>query len=192
MTDEIIKNLHEELQEKRCIILKGTINDRVIEGIVMQIIEWNKEDDRLETDGPRSYSRKDNPIKIYIHSGGGLVIESLAVISAITTSKTPIYTYALGEVASAAFAIFIVGHKRFSQPYTRFMYHDMTGGCIGKTQEREENLIEQKRLSLIYQGLVKQYTKVKQATLDKIHKEKLDQFWLAPDAKRVGIFDSYF
>jgi len=191
MTDEILDKTHLEFLKDRTIIIKGTIDDRLIEGAVMQIIKWNEEDDLIESDS-KGYDRKECPIKIYIHSIGGIVTSSLALISAMATSKTPVYTYALGIVASAAFMIFVVGHKRFIQPYSILMYHDMTGGGIGKTQEREEDVIEQKKLVLIYQGILLKYTKITQKMLDKIHREKLDMHWLSTECIKLKIADEFY
>lgn len=192
MTSKTIESIYEDFLKKRCIILKGEIDDKVIECIVMQIIKWNNEDNILDCEWPKSYNRKDNPIRIYIHSCGGFVMESLSVVSAIISSKTPVYTYALGDIYSSALTIFIVGHKRYAQHFSRFMYHDISSSCIGKIQELEEDVLEHKKLSLIYKGLMKEYTTISEEMLHKIHREKLNKFWLASEAEKLKIFDYYF
>lgn len=190
MTDEIVKMTHEELLEDRKIIINGIVDSNIIECAVMQIIKWNEEDSILSDS--KTYNRDDHPIKIYINSPGGRSWECFSLVSAISTSKTPVFTYALGYVGSAAFMIFIVGKKRFAQPYSRFLYHDCSGGCFGKYEEVEEYLIDMKQTSLLLQGIVKQYTKITQKMLDKIHKEKLEQHWLAPELIKLGGCDEYF
>lgn len=190
MTDEIVKMTHEELLEERKIIINGDVNSNIIECAVMQILRWNEEDSAAEDS--KTYKREDNPIRIYINSPGGRSWECFALVSAISTSKTPVYTYALGYVGSAAFIIFVVGKKRFTQPYSRFLYHDCASLYGGKTEEIEESLIDMKKTSLLLQGIVKQHTKIPQKTLDKIHREKLEQHWLAPEMIKMGACDSYF
>lgn len=190
MTDEIVKMTHEEFLDNRTIIINGIVNSNIIECAVMQIIKWNEEDN-IEEDS-KSYKREDHPIKIYLNSPGGRSWECFSLVSAISTSKTPVYTYALGYVGSAAFVIFVVGKKRFAQPYSRFLYHDCAGGSDGKTGEMEEYLVDMKKTSFLLQGIVKQHTKIPQKTLDKIHREKLEQHWLAPEMIKMGACDSYF
>ena len=190
MTDEIVSAVHKEFLEERKIIINGIVDERIIEGAVLQIVKWNEEDD-INSDS-KSYKREDYPIRIYLNSPGGRSWECFALASAISTSKTPVHTYALGYVGSAAFIIFIVGKKRFTQPYSRFMYHECLSQIEGKVEEMGESYVDVKKVSLLLQGIAKQYTKIPQKLLEKIHKEKLDKTWLAPDAIKLSIADEYF
>ena len=74
------------------------------------------------------YNRE--PIKLYINSYGGSIDDMWGLIDIILASKTPIYTYCLGYAQSAAFNIFLAGHKRFCLEHSVFMYHQMSAFSV--------------------------------------------------------------
>ena len=88
--------------------------------IVSKIIEWNREDRNI-----RIEDRK--PIKIFFNSPGGSLDIEETLVSMIRLSKTPIYGYALGMVASAASLIYLSCHKRYALPNAYFILH--RGSC---------------------------------------------------------------
>ena len=186
MNDDLIEGTYKDLDETRCIIINKTVDEKIIEGAVLKIWQWNQEDNLIEAE-LKKYER--TPIRIFINSSGGKVLESLSLIGAITTSKTPIETICLGHAYSAAFMIFIVGHKRYVQPYSILMYHDMSGGMQGKSQELFEYAADISELVSIYQSIVKKYTKITQKQLDKWHKEKLDYYIYSPEALKLKCCD---
>lgn len=99
------------------------INDKIdVDSLdlVSRIVEWNRED--------KDKSIKDRqPIKLYFYSPGGDLDVEETLVSMIKLSKTPIYGYALGMVASAASLIYLSCHKRFALPNAYFIFH--RGSC---------------------------------------------------------------
>ena len=94
--------------------------------IILDILEYNREDE-----GKPIAERK--PIKLYINSPGGEVVEGFPLISTIELSKTPVYTINIGQWSSMSFLIGITGHKRFALPYTTFLLHDGSTVNYGTT-----------------------------------------------------------
>ena len=175
--------------EQRIILLNDTVEDDVIEKVVMPIISFNEEDDELETT-VMNYKREDNPIKLYINSTGGAACEALSVISAIESSKTPIETIALGRAFSAGFFILMMGHKRSMQRYGRICYHQVqTFPPGGPHQTVGENLEESKELQRILVDLTLARTKIKKAKLQDINDRKVDWYIGAAEALALGIID---
>lgn len=87
---------------------------------IYYINQEDDEDDKREKD----FRRK--PIKMYINSFGG------SVIDVISCSKTPIYTICNGYVMRAAFQLLLAGHKRYITPHATLMYHQIYCWRSGK------------------------------------------------------------
>ena len=88
--------------------------------VISKIIQWNREDKSLPVDARQ-------PIKIFFNSPGGDLDIEESLVSMIRLSKTPIYGFALGMVASAASLIFLATHKRYALPNAYFIFH--RGSC---------------------------------------------------------------
>ena len=130
--ESMVKDVHKALYAQKKILINEEIEQDIIEKVVMQIMHYNTEDDELEEDSgicshckTLSYDRKSVPILLYINSNGGCAEEMLSVISAIETSRTPVWTYVLGKAYSAGSIISMCGHKRLAQKHSRFMIHHM-------------------------------------------------------------------
>lgn len=182
---EYKEKMFTELLENREIMINGDIEEDLIEKVVMNIFKFNQKDDKKEKES-KTYNRKDNPIKIYIHTRGGNTLDCSSVVSAILSSKTPVYTYALGKVFSAGFYIFVAGHKRFCQKYSLFLYHG-TAMSSGYT-----SLVKIKDIADAYSVLendlnrmVENRTKISKGYLEKIkHRE---WFITSKEALDLGI-----
>lgn len=96
---------------------------------IYYINQEDDEDDKREKD----FRRK--PIRMYINSFGGSVYAMWMLIDAISCSKTPIYTICNGYAMSAAFQLFLAGHKRYITPHATLMYHQIYCWRSGKYQD---------------------------------------------------------
>ena len=101
--------------------------------IVEQIVNFNREDRGIPPE-----ERK--PIRLYINSPGGELIEGFALISAIELSKTPVWTINMGQWSSMAFLIGITGDKRWSLPNSMFLMHDGTSGAFGSASKVQDQM----------------------------------------------------
>lgn len=103
----------------RVIWIDCEIKDGLLD-IVSKIIEWNREDKAISPENRQ-------PIKIFFNSPGGDLDIEETLVSMIRLSKTPVYGFALGMVASAASLIYLSCHKRFALPNAYFILH--RGSC---------------------------------------------------------------
>lgn len=87
----------------------------------------------------RNLMTKNKPrmIKMIINSPGGSVTSAFALIDTMKGSKIPVYTYGLGEIASAALMTFIAGEKghRYLTRNTSVLSHQFSWGSWGKQHE---------------------------------------------------------
>lgn len=105
--------------DRRVLIINKDIDNSVIESYAIRILRWNDED-------KNTLPEKRHPITLLIHSCGGDLFSTLFLIDIIKQSKTPICTVGMGLVASAAYYIYINGHKRLAFENTVFLQHDGT------------------------------------------------------------------
>ena len=136
------------------------------------IIRFNQEDKEI-----KDYSKR-KPIRIYITSYGGSVDVGNALISAIQLSKTPVYVYGIGPIASMAALIFISGHKRYALPMSSFLIHQGSaslGGNMGSVLDTADNF---KRLEADVKKYILSRTKID----SKLYAKKVKTEWyLTPE-----------
>jgi ATP-dependent protease ClpP protease subunit len=83
---------------------------------------------------------KDKPILIFINSEGGDVDAACSIMDEIRLLKSTgrtIYTIGMGEVASAAIFILMVGSRRFGYEHTSYMMHPCSYN--GKEDYHQQN-----------------------------------------------------
>lgn len=88
--------------------------------------------------------RKDggkSPIQLHINSGGGNVLDALAIVDHMQCLVSPVHTYAEGVVASAATMIYIASEKRYAYPSTFFLMHPVEMWFTG-THLQLDDLVE--------------------------------------------------
>lgn len=147
------------------------------------IIDINREDAKNETP-----PEERKPIRLYINSPGGDLKEGFALVSAIELSKTPVWTFNVGEWCSMAFLIGITGHKRFSMPNMTFLMHEgmsFAGGAASKMQDRAdfdkrfEETVVKKHVLLHSNMTAKEYD----------DKKRVELYMLPGDAMEYGFID---
>lgn len=119
-----------DLKERK-LFLVGEICNETVMGTIQQIFQINREDSGVPRDTRR-------PIVLYISSQGGDEAVCDALIDAIRTSDTPVYTVNIGICYSAGFLIFVAGRKRYAMPRSTFLLHDgsvMTMNSVAKTHD---------------------------------------------------------
>ena len=96
-------------REDRLFYVYGDINARNCADVAYDISQINQEDEEKDNK-EKDFKRK--PIKVYFNSFGGSVYDMWLLVDTILGSKTPVYTYCTGYAMSAAFIIFLSGHKK--------------------------------------------------------------------------------
>lgn len=101
------------------VFLYGQVSEENSETLSQKIIDLNS-------------VRKTLPILLVIDSPGGVVFPGTKVISAIESSKRPLYTVCYGLCASMAAMIHQYGHKRYMTDRSVLMFHNAAGGANGE------------------------------------------------------------
>ena len=127
LADPCLVNFYEDIQN-RIYWLTEEIGEETLD-LVQYITRWNREDK-----GKPIEERQ--PIRIIIDCGGGSLSVSETLSNIIKMSKTPIYSVALGFVASGASVVHLSCHKRFALPNTVFVLHK--GSCNGVSGTYDE------------------------------------------------------
>lgn len=112
-----------------------------------------------------------------------------SLIDIIEKSKTPIYTYCTGQAQSAAFLIFLSGHKRFSYCHSTFMYHQVFCYRQGKYQDMVEDRVEMDSINKWNEEYIIERTKITQKYIDEVRDKKKDVFIHSEEALKLGIVD---
>lgn len=86
------------------------------------------------------------PIKVFIDSVGGLLVESMSLASVMAMSKTPVVTVNIGEAYSGGAILLLAGHKRYGLPYSKALLHTgsgSVGGTFEQTEQAQKNYKKQ-------------------------------------------------
>lgn len=117
-------DIYSRLLKDRIIFMRTDFNPTVCNSIVAQLLYLNSVDDKA-------------PIHFYINSPGGSISQGLAVYDVIGIIHAPVYTYAIGSVASMGAFMFSAGTKghRYITENTEVMVHEprIIGGGVSGT-----------------------------------------------------------
>jgi ATP-dependent Clp protease protease subunit len=169
--------------KNRKIILNQDVNESIIERAIIQIINWNEQD---EIDGLTSENRK--MIKIYIYSNGGDVIAGLGLISAIQNSVTPVETICLGLAASMGALLLISGHKRTIYKNSTVLLHDGSLQVANSSKKAKQTMAFYDQLELRLKNFIVENTKITPELYDSKHDE--EWYIFGDDALALGIVDN--
>jgi ATP-dependent Clp protease protease subunit len=166
----------------RNLVLSGEISEESAKEIIQHINDINEDDFGKE---------ERSPIQLKINSIGGSMYDGFAIIGAIESSETPVYTYGYGAIMSMALPILVSGVKRFAHPLTTFMYHECldTFGHYEKVSILKENLEESERVMEMYDDHILSKTSFTKKQLDKVKKGKFDWYFDINEAIKYKVID---
>lgn len=173
----------------RNILISEEIDSGSVKIAINKIMDINYDDDLKEQDY-KDWVRE--PIMLFINSNGGNVYDSFALADIIKTSKTPVYTVAIGWCMSGGLLIFMEGKKRFVGENATLMFHDVAGWVNDKTEGMKQELEESKRLSKMYCNIITRNSLVKQDTLDDYITRKAEWYISAKEAIDLEIAHEYY
>ena len=127
------------------------------------------------------------PIKIYIDSCGGSLIDTFTIIDAIKLSDTPIITIAIGAAYSGGFFTFISGHKRIAYPHASFLFHEGSTSSGGTSSQFENYTAFYKKQLLYLKDIVLDNTNISEEEYDSFHKD--DIWYDVKDGIEKGFID---
>lgn len=160
----------------------GDIEEGLGSSIDGYIRFWNSYDEK------QNIPKEDRtPIKIFINSNGGSLIETFIIINSIKMSKTPVWTIVTGAAYSGGAFSLIAGHKRFAYPNASIMFHEGSTGNSGDAHKfRNFADFYDKQLDQL-KTIVLDNTKI---TDEYYEKNKRDDLWLTPEeAIELGVID---
>ena len=164
--------------DPRAIWLTQEIYPENVPNIIQQILSINYEDTLKEKEAKLNdqiYIR--HPIKLYISSYGGSVYDGLGLIGVISSSRTPVHTYAVGKVMSMGLLLAISGAKRFAYPHTTYMFHSLSTEAQGTFTALQESAEEAQRLQHKLDHIVLTTTNISLDRLTEVHRTKLDWYF---------------
>ena len=127
------------------------------------------------------------PIKLYIDSNGGDLVQTFIMIDSIKLSKTPVWTIGMGAVYSGGFFTFISGHRRIAYPSSSYLYHEGSTGTFGDAGKfRNYACFYEKQMAALKEHTLK-FTGIDEHTYD-LHIK--DDWWMtAQEAIEYGVCD---
>jgi len=125
-------SLADKLFMDRVILLEGEVTEELASSVCRQINVLA--------------GQSDDPIILRITSPGGNLMAGMEIIDSIRLSKAPVYTVAVGSVASMGSLIFACGAKRIAYPSSQILIHDPlvmnVGGNALRIQDISEHLMK--------------------------------------------------
>mgnify|MGYP000944174588 CR=1 FL=1 len=173
-------------RQGRTVFLSGVITQESAGEVINHLLALIQYDDQ-EDEKQKEYKRED--IKLFIKSNGGNVSDMFGMIDLIENSKTPINTYAIGNIASAAVPLFMSGKKRYIYKNTEVMIHTCSGGVRGKIQDISEYVSNAEETQKMIDRYILSKSKITKERLDEVREKKLDWYLYANEAVRLGIAD---
>ena len=170
-------DLFSKLLNDRIIVITEQVDDHMMGVIVSQLLYLEAED-------------SEEPIHVYISSPGGSVMAGLAILDTMQLINAPVYTYAMGMVASMAAVIFTCGEKghRYILPNAEIMIHQPLGGTSGQASDIEiqaNHIIKlKKRLYVILAEATGKNVKIIEKESDR------DNYLEATEAIKFGLADT--
>ena len=166
--------------DRNCLILD--ITEGTGDGINNLIRYWNLIDDKNNIP-----VEERQPIKLYIDSNGGDLVQNFIMIDSIRLSKTPVWTIGMGAVYSGGFFTFISGHRRIAYPSSSYLYHEGSTGTFGDAGKfRNYACFYEKQMAALKAHTLK-FTDIDERTYD-LHIK--DDWWMtAEEAIQYGICD---
>lgn len=159
----------------------GEVDESVINSVVYNIMRYNSLDKGIPVE-----ERK--PIILYISSPGGSVYDGLSLCSAISTSKTPVYTVNVGECCSMGLFIYLVGHKRYSMPNSIFLMHDGSAyGYDSSAKLKDRVDFDSGTLADHMRDIILNHTSLTKKQYDDRYRK--EWYFMAEESKKYGFTD---
>lgn len=171
-----------DLQQRKLFLESDIDGFYSVSDIVKNIMQYNSDDDK---NGIPVEERR--PILLYIASPGGSLDAGMALVDAIISSKTPVYTINMGFAYSMAFLIMISGHKRFSHSNARFLLHDGSNFVYDSTSKVKDRMLFEEQSEERIKNFVLAHSTISSEEYDaNLRKE---WYMFPQEAKELGFID---
>lgn len=178
---EMLNNMvyiEKELIEKRRIIISSSIDAKVADRIMKQLLIMDD-------------NNNEKNITVYINSPGGDVFSGFAIYDMMQFIESPVITLVTGFAASMGSIIMLAAEKgnRFALPNSKVLIHQplIPGVFQGRATEIE---IQAKEIDQTKQRIIDLYAKETGKNKDQIAKDIDNDYWLtAEEACEYGLID---
>lgn len=106
-----------------------------------------KAEDYLEWFDTIRHASKNDLVKIYINSEGGNLFTAIQFMRVLTDCEAAVMVSIEGACMSAATMIMLCADAYEISPHSMFMFHNYSGGTIGKGGEMYDNIIHERKWS---------------------------------------------
>lgn len=171
---------------ERELFLYGKVEYSLIKDLVSAITKINNHDNAKQEELAR-YVRK--PIKIHISTYGGYLYDGMALVDAMNSSKTPVYTIAEGMALSMGFIILVSGSKCYAFKNATVMYHEVCGGGYEFLESLKETVSELERLQDLTDTIILEKTNIPKKRLSEVRLSKTDWYMSAKEALKFKVVD---
>lgn len=170
----------QELADAGLMVLMGAIENDSIK----PVIEWILHENYVS-------KKKRSELLLMICSEGGDIAAAFALIDVMRSSKLPIKTVGLGQIASAGLLIFLAGEagRRVLTPNTSILSHQFSWGSDGKAHELFATI---KEFELTHKRMVEHYKTCTGLNEDQIRTVLLpphDVYLTAEEALALNVCD---
>lgn len=120
-------------------IPKFKVTVPIVNSMTMYLSEFNESKINLAAllNDLKHFGPEDK-IKLIFNSPGGLISEGRALINAVLGTRADIQTEILSEASSMAAVTFCIGDRRIIYENSSLMYHNFSGGFVGKGHELKD------------------------------------------------------
>jgi ATP-dependent Clp protease protease subunit len=126
-------------------------------------------------------------IPVVIDSYGGQVYSLMSMISTIKNSELPVATIVEGKAMSCGAILFSFGEegRRYMDPHSTVMIHDVSSGVYGKVEDLKSNTAESERLNdQVYEMMARNCGQPDEFFKEKVHAIGHADLYVTPkDAK---------
>lgn len=170
----------QELADAGLMVLMGEVENDTIKPIV----EWILHENYVS-------KRKRNELLLMICSEGGDLSAAFALVDVMRSSRLPIKTVGLGQIASAGLLIFLAGEpgRRVLTPNTSILSHQFSWGSDGKAHELFATI---KEFELTHKRMVEHYKQCTGLSEEQIKTALLpphDVYLTAEEAMALNVCD---
>ena len=106
-----------------------------------------KAEDYLEWFDVIRHASKNDIVKIYINSEGGNLFTAIQFMRVLTDCEATVMVSIEGACMSAATMIMLCADAFEISPHSMFMFHNYSGGTIGKGGEMYDNIVHERKWS---------------------------------------------
>ena len=166
--------------QNRKFFLNCGVDQTTVHDIARHILQINSEDAGIAKE-----ERK--PIRLYIASNGGSVVDGFELIDVIESSVTPVYTVVLANAYSMGFLISLAGHRRYALRSASFLHHDGSNLVWDSGTKAQDQMEFNKRFDEHIKAYVLSHSKITEEEYDS--KLRVEWYLFANEAKEKGFVD---